>query len=244
MIPKNIIQIWIGGKVPDKYLQNIESVKKLNPDWQYTLYDEAGIREAIKSLGENYLSVFDNLKLLHQKVDYGRYALLYKFGGASVDVDAIALKGFDETPGLGASDFIVSKNSNNQFINNATILVSKKNLLMKDILDGINPDCSKYIGETSCILNTTGPYYFTNFLNNHLNEISVLNNKYFEPCSGYDKNCTAKPETIILHQHEGTWVNPFYKTVLTTYHNIRPYRIIIFVILLLIVLYIIFKKLL
>lgn len=244
-IPRSIHQIWLQGleEVPQKYSENIKSVIKNNPDWSYHLWDESEIRNEISKIGDSYLRKFDALPLLHMKVDMGRYAILYRNGGASVDVDAVALKSFDETPGIATSDFIVSKNSQDLFINNATILVSKENPLMKQLLDEIDGDCKWYPGKTACIMYSTGPMAFTKFVNEHLDKITVLDPIYFEPCSGRNDNCKVDSEkTILDHRHEGTWVNPAWKQIVSIYYATLPYRIIIFVILVSIILWKISKK--
>lgn len=245
MTPKSIHQIWLQGKesIPTKYSENISSVIKNNPDYSYHLWDEGEIRNEIRKIGDSYLKKFDALPLLHMKVDMGRYAILFSQGGISVDIDSVALKSFNETPHINDSNFIVSKNSNNQFINNATILVSKENPLMKQLLDEISGDCKWYQDDTSCVMYSTGPIAFTKFVEKHWGEITVLDPVYFEPCSGMDVSCKPNSEKSILnHVHEGTWVNPLYRTVLTTYHNIKPYKIFFFVLLLAIILWLILKK--
>lgn len=244
-VSKQIHQIWLQGFVnlPLKYYPNLDSIYKKNPDWKVNLWSEETIRPLIKSIGDNYLQHYDSLKLLHQKVDYARYSILFVKGGISVDVDAVALKSFDETPGIATSDFIVSKNSQDIFINNATILVSKENPLMKQLLDEIDGDCKWYPGKTACIMYSTGPMAFTKFVNNHLDKITILDPIYFEPCSGRNDNCKVDSEkTILDHRHEGTWVNPVWKQIVSIYYKTLPYRIIIFVILVLVILWRISKK--
>lgn len=242
-IPHIIHTIWYQGikAIPPKYNYNINSVIKYNPEYQYILWDNNSIQDALKTLGNHYLSRYNSLKLLHQKIDYARYALLYLHGGISVDMDAEALKGFDNTPHINDSDFIVSKNSTNAFINNATILVSKENPLIKELLDNIDTDCKFYQGDTSCVMYSTGPRAFDKFVNKNLDKITVLDNIYFEPCSGRDNNCKLSSDTILNHKHEGSWVNPVYNKMREAYYAMKPYGGILMLVIFLIILYILFR---
>lgn len=220
MIPHTVHQIWLQGwdQLPDKYLPNINSVQVNNPGWTFMQWDDKGIRNLIAKKACEYTDKYNSFTLLHQRVDFARYLILYVYGGVSVDTDAMAIKGFDTLPEFHTKDFIVSKNSGNLFINNATILVTQGNPLLKELLDSINPDCSSYGTDVTCIYNSTGPGAFTKFVNKHLDRITVLESSFFEPCSGFDKACTVKENTIIDHQHEGSWVPPIVKNTFMAFH--------------------------
>lgn len=236
--------IWLQGwdSLPKKYDANLQSIINKNPDWQVNQWDEPQILDVLKSMGQPYLDKYNSLKLLLQKVDFARYAILHQFGGVSVDADAVALKSFNETPHLNDSDFIVSKNSISSFINNATILVSKSNPLMKELLDSIATDCKSYQGDTLCVLNTTGPIAFTKFINKHRNEITVLDPSYLEPCSGMDKYCQVKPNSILDHRHEGSWVSPTFKGIAKVHYFLIEHKAIVISILLALILLFLAKR--
>lgn len=210
-IPRIIHQIWYQSwnNLPEKYAANVKSVQDKNPGWQYRQWDESTIGAVINSLGQEYVDKFNKFKFLHQKIDFARYAILYLYGGVSVDVDAVALKSFDNIPDLSTSNLIVSKNSTNQFINNATIFASVKNDFLKSLLDGITSDCKAYQSQSMCITSTTGPVAFNDFLKKYTGDITVLPNYYLEPCSGHNNYCELNPLSILDHQHEGTWLSGF-----------------------------------
>lgn len=245
-IPKNIHQIWYQGwdQLPSRYDANVKSVIDNNPDWEHIKWDEKGIREVVASLGKEYLDKFDSFTILHQRIDFGRYAILYKFGGVSVDIDAVAHKGFDTTPSLSSSDFIVSRNSTDQFINNATILVSPLNPIMKDVLDSSSVECKLFEEKTLCVMNTAGLNMFNKVLSKYGDQVTILDNKYFEPCSGSDPNCVVSPETILDHQHDKSWVNPAYKKIEEFYYSLKPYRTTIIVSVIAIIVFFVLKRLL
>lgn len=226
MINRIIHQIWYQGKLPEKYYSNVKSVIEKNPGWTHKMWNEQSLREAVSKLGPEYLAKWESFPYMHNRIDMGRFSILLLEGGASVDVDVVALKGFDSTPYLNTSNFIVSKNSSNGFenivkngqsisLNNATILTSQYNPVMKGLLDHLlELSCSIGESKENCIQGTTGPREFTSYLNQHKDQITVLPNIYFEPCGGSDEwGCEIKPESILDHRHEGSWMSESSKTI-------------------------------
>lgn len=257
MIPKIISAIWMQGwnNLPEKYLPNIKSIEEKNPDYKIIKWDKKSIRDVVKYLGDQYLQKFDGFKTLHQQIDFGRYCVLYAIGGISCDLDVVAIKGFSKTPEINSSEFIVSYNSSSAFenwakhgksasLNNATILVSKNNPIMKGLIDHIMTlSCDINQSKESCIQDTTGPREFTKYLDQYKDQIVVLDNVYFEPCNGADLACSISPETIINHRHEGSWLSDSTKGFGRLYFKIKQNRgPIIMGLLLLFVLFIIFNK--
>lgn len=251
-IPSIIHQIWFQGwqTLPEKFKPNVASVIDKNNNWKYMQWDDSSMRSVIGSLGKQYLDKYNSFTHIHQKIDFGRYAILYVYGGVSVDVDVVAYKNFDQTPFINSEDFIVSYNSSNAFenyiksgrslvMNNATILTSRANPILKKLLDHIlTLSCEVGQSKESCINGTTGPKEFTTYLNNFKDQIKVLDNTYFEPCGGNDPFCEIKPHTILDHQHEGSWVSAGSRNVSKIWYWVKEYKIeILFLVLVLILLF-------
>lgn len=241
MIPKIAHFIWYQGwdKFPEKYHANVDSIFCKNPNWQIKQWDNNSIREELKSLGQVYLDKYDNFKILHQKIDYARYVLLYIYGGVSVDTDVVALKGFDSTPNIDTSDFIVSEKPHSKSINNATILSSKNNPILKHVIDNINTKpCLNYQSDFQCIQNTTGPYAFNKLLKDYRDQITVLDKSYFEPCASVDPYCVIPDNSVLDHRHELSWLKPEHKKVMRLYYEAKHYigYILFFILLLILIL--------
>ena len=227
MINKNIHFVWHQGwnEFPEKYLTNVESVINKNFDWKIYQWDNESIRAELKNLGQQYLDKYDSFKILHQQIDYARYALLYIYGGASVDTDVIGLKGFDSTPNIDTSNFIVSEKPHNKSINNATILASKNNPILKHVIDNIDTTpCGEYETDYKCIQRTTGPRAFNELLQPFRNEITVLDKSYFEPCASLDPFCDPKENSVLDHRHELSWLKFYHRDAIRLYFIIRRYR--------------------
>lgn len=256
MIEKNIHLIWYQGwkNFPyDKYGENIEQTKKLNPDWKIFYWDNDSIRAELKNLGQKYLDKYDSFKIMHQKIDYGRFAVLFSRGGISIDSDAKAVKSFNEIPYLNSSNLIVGYSNmdkistaihgyENRTINNSVILAKQYHPILREVLDYIlNLDCGDK-DDFSCVI-FTGGQSFNEVLYKHKNEITILPNEYFEACHSSDSGCELPPEAIILHSHAQTWVPKNYQSFAKIYFFIKKNWLwIIFILIIFILIFLSRKK--
>lgn len=238
MIPKNIHIIWWQkfANLPEHLRPKVQSIVDKNPGWNIYFWDEESIRKVMSQYGPQYLAKLDEYKFLHQSVDLSRFFLLHQFGGVSVDTDVVALKGFDETPHLNDSSFIVSANSSSVFenwvkngkpfaLNNATILTTKGNPVMKGLMDHIlELSCDVNADKEKCIQSTTGPREFTNYLLQYKDQITILKHSIFEPCGGSDAwGCTIPEDAILDHQHEGSWVSERNKNISRAWYWLKAH---------------------
>ena len=68
---------------------NISRLKQLNPGWEYTFYDDADVVEFIrKHYSPEILSLYNKINPTHgaARADLFRYLLIYKVGGAYLDL--------------------------------------------------------------------------------------------------------------------------------------------------------------
>jgi inositol phosphorylceramide mannosyltransferase catalytic subunit len=234
-IPKIIHQIWIQGAdvVPKRYTNKINSLKTHNPEYQYILWDETNILKELDKLDVKYKNTYFKLEHLHQKADFGRYCLLYSYGGVYVDIDAYSKRGFDNILSKTNKDLIVSSISLNYIeayiscrkskcLNNGVILSSKSNKKILEIMNKIVEDnkCKEGEYKVNCIVRTTGPRMFSQHLVES-DEVEILDAEYLEPCTcGSCKNITDK--TIIVHEHDSTWYDDKLKMFLKNYMEFKP----------------------
>jgi mannosyltransferase OCH1-like enzyme len=220
-IPKITHQSWLQGwdKLPEKFKGNVGLLHTLNPDYKHMQWDEQGLRAECAKVGPEVMDKFDSFKYLMQKVDLGRYAVLYNYGGISVDTDMKSFKSIDATPGFADHDFIVSYSAfpGNALgiINNALIMVKKEHPVMRKLIMRIVackakeaefPSKELYIGAT------TSPTMFNTIVYENFSEVHVLNNVFFEPCfSTIDPVCRPSNKSIMDHQHELSWFNGWMK---------------------------------
>jgi mannosyltransferase OCH1-like enzyme len=89
-IPKNIYQL-VQDKTKINYIfqLNIDYIKKLNPTWNYILYDDNDMIDYIKTnYGFRILNIYNmiNPEYGAAKADFFRYLLMYKEGGVYLDI--------------------------------------------------------------------------------------------------------------------------------------------------------------
>ena len=95
-IPKIIIQTWKTDDIPDKYIKDIESVKKYNKDFKYLFFTDKDIESFLKKEYPLYYYTYTKLPLIIQKIDFFRYIAVYHYGGFYFDLDMTGLESLDE----------------------------------------------------------------------------------------------------------------------------------------------------
>jgi mannosyltransferase OCH1-like enzyme len=218
-IPKITHQIWFQGwdKVPEKYHENIRQLEALNPEFQHMRWDETSLRRECELLGAPYVKKFDSMSHMIMKVDYGRYVVLYRYGGISIDMDMKPMRPLRETPGLASEELIVSKLPNpvgyTGYVNNAMFAAVPKCSILKEIVDSCTKSTKRqedYSAFELYLNEETGPEFINKQLAPHWKRIKVLDSEFFEPCYSADVLCTPGEKTIADHRHSLSWIDSSY----------------------------------
>jgi mannosyltransferase OCH1-like enzyme len=229
--PRIIHQIWLQGysNISEKYKGNMQQNRHLNPNWKYIFWDDTKIINLLREYDE-WISTYYRLEYLHHKVDFARYIILYKFGGAYIDMDAIIIKPLDNIINrFGDYDLIVSKvNSNmieNYFhcrhpecINNGIIIAKPRNIVLEKMIKSIikNPKCDSLSTKITCIQSVTGPSKFTKVIYKNINnKVKILDAEYLEPC--VLDVCDVTDNTHVIHKHAGSWYSANLKYLVSLY---------------------------
>jgi mannosyltransferase OCH1-like enzyme len=213
LAPKITHQIWMQGwdVLPEKFYENVRGLHALNPEFQHMQWTDATLRAECAALGPTYLAKYDSFIHMISKVDFGRYVVLYRYGGISIDTDMEPLRPLHETPGVNEYDFILSASSIMgssllNTVNNALFIVVPEHPIMKFILDTIVGEPESWITRSLhkelFVQMTTGPCFLNYILYKYRDTIHVLDNMYFEPSVPTDKS-------IMNHNHELSWMSPF-----------------------------------
>lgn len=93
-MPRRIVQTW---KTLD--LGRLEPVARTwrtrNPDFEYTLYDDAGCARTVARLGPRVEAAYARIVPGAFKADLWRYCELYVSGGVYADIDTVCLSAID-----------------------------------------------------------------------------------------------------------------------------------------------------
>jgi hypothetical protein len=88
LIPKVIYQSWRTKSLYPALADNVDYIKRSNPEYDYRLYDDDDCRAfLLQHFGVNYVNAFDSLIPGAFKCDFWRYAVLYVNGGVYLDMD-------------------------------------------------------------------------------------------------------------------------------------------------------------
>lgn len=98
VIPLKLHLFWHDKILPPKMQQNVELLKRTNPEFEVIVYDNEMAREYIKAHfsegGGNVLHAYDILIPFAFKSDLFRYCVVYKEGGIYLDIKFEPINGF------------------------------------------------------------------------------------------------------------------------------------------------------
>lgn len=216
-IPKIIIQTWKTHKVPQRYMELIDTIKSLNPDYEYLFFTDESIEDFFKTHYPEYYNTYKKLPIKIQRIDFFRYVAVYHYGGFYMDLDMNAIKPFDDLLGceciFPVDEYINGYMCNaprykhfcekgyNFLLGQYAFAAKPKHPFIKKIIDKINDNINNYIKNVNFdsenyVYVTTGPDYVTNLYMYEPNKenIFILDNGKRQYFGDYAK-----------HNYFGTW---------------------------------------
>ena len=95
IVPLKIYTHWNTKFIPEKMKENVESLKKDNPEFEVIVYDNIEARNFIsKYFDKEVLVAFDCLIPHSYKSDLFRYCILYIYGGIYIDIKFKCINNF------------------------------------------------------------------------------------------------------------------------------------------------------
>jgi mannosyltransferase OCH1-like enzyme len=200
-IPKIIIQTWKNNDIPDKYRNDVTSLYKKNPDFQFLLFTDNDIELFLKDNYPEYYVTYVKLPIKIQKIDFFRYIAIYHYGGFYFDLDMTGLLPLNDLLNYECV-FPVDQNITSNKCDrmrlkkycaqNMKILLGQyafaavpKHEFIKLLIDNIHNNIDKYIelynlyGEKiQYVYSSTGPDYVTDIYINYKNKGKIHILKY------------------------------------------------------------------
>lgn len=249
MIEKIIHQIWLQGteNIPERFNDNIKSIKLHHPNWEYILWDEIKILELIRK-NKEWTSAYYKFSYMHQRIDFAKYCILFEYGGVYIDMDAEALKSFDSLIDANPnSDFITSETNTNAFesyvscgnetcYNNGIILAAKNNNVVKELINHSIEylDCASLKSKLQCINDSTGPGMFSEVVHEYKDKKTLLlPHDYLEPCAY--TSCNVTENSYTKHKHELSWMPEPIRIFLNFYVNNKIFTILLAIVIIVII---------
>ena len=229
-------QVWFQGweKLPKKFHSNIKKLVELNPTWEHKTWDEAQLRAMCAEYSAECVERFDSYEHMIQKVDFGRYVVLYMLGGVALDCDLEPFRPLDEIPEINFSPLIVGKSNDSAFetgvitfghlvnddwfINNAFMACKPKNPDVMRLIESCIKDktsCKDYFSRVYCISLTTGPVRLSTVLKD--SNMTIL-------CPNVLESEYPSENMFFIHSHELSWADSLSTCIMKSYLFVKEHK--------------------
>lgn len=247
MIPKIIHQIWYQGEIniPKKYSNYQKTLKNHNPEFIFLVHDDQNMQNYCDEVGRllscpEIRKTYNNLKIMHQKIDFGRIVIAYLFGGITLDMDVVGnnpiknIINVDKAEGdlylcpvkaglFGKIMFSFTSKINiihflkTKMVNNATMICPKFSPTVKSIL--LDYVFHLKNNKKNSVWETTGPGVFGFIANKYRNQITFINN--------FEKQNYNFKKTATQHLTRKTWIKnkkiQIFINLLEIIYSFNPY---------------------
>jgi mannosyltransferase OCH1-like enzyme len=213
-IPKIIIQTWKSEDIPDKYIKDILSLKKYNPDFEFKFFTDKDIVNFLSKNYPEYYTIYKKLPLKIQKIDYFRYVAIYHFGGFYFDLDILGLQPLNDLCDKSCifpidmhikedmcdqeRYMFYCKNNTKYLLGQYAFAAQPKHPFIKKIIEAINQNINKFIADFDTefgkthefVYKSTGPDLVTDvYLNyNDNDDITILYHREGQYFGNYAKH--------------------------------------------------------
>lgn len=216
-IPKIIHFIWIGSKIPETYIKNIQDWKQKNPLFEIKIWDDITLIPFLQE--KRSYKQFIDAKNFGNKSDIARYEILKSFGGLYLDTDFMCLSNEFNWLHDNLSFYTCVSFERNVNIFNGMIASIPNHPVINLCLDNCNVNGFLNVScEQTRALYQTGPYLFTSCVLHHLKNTEtqrevVFPSKFFYPVPAILKdqisdnllNSFMSKNTMACHLWHSSW---------------------------------------
>lgn len=205
--------IWYQGidAIPIKYQGVIRDIQDMNPDWTLRVWSAPDLEQLASK--HNVLSKYNSYTKMHQKIDLGRYLLLYEYGGLSMDIDVKPVRPLSVLEAIWSQEKLVVSRLNLDWIErllfgNMCGLVNNAIVYARDPLHPVMRQVIDAVQTGDDIWSTTGPCMFSRVVTAKAQNSSVmiLDYDYFEPTTMSSQKVQRPELAVIIHEHHMTWI--------------------------------------
>jgi mannosyltransferase OCH1-like enzyme len=184
IIPLNLFQTWHTLDLLGKMQENVELLKKENPEFTYYLYDDQMCEKFIKdNFDDEILYTFNKLKPGAYKADLWRYCILYLKGGIYLDIKYTCINDFKLIELTDKEYFVKDMvNDNRTGVYQALLCCLPKNNILLECITQVVYNVKHNLYLNNC-LDLTGPLLFIkfeNFIDIKNLELKHIEGKYIE----------------------------------------------------------------
>ena len=178
-IPKQIFQTFKTKKLPWITRFHIWNMKRQNPDYTYSLYDDQDVIAFLeKEFPPRFVNAYKRLTIGAAKADFFRYAIVYKKGGVYLDVDSGMTKPLKSL--IKQDDVaIISRERHPQFFVQWALISDKNHPFLEKTLEMIVDNIENHRFPHD-VHQTTGPSAYTLAINQCLQNNSEIPHRIFD----------------------------------------------------------------
>jgi len=248
--PKIIWQTWKtknSNEIPDDLAKYSKLWKKLHPFYEYHLLDDDDLRSIVSDVVPQYLEDYDSFSYTIEKVDFARYAILYKYGGIYADMDTYPYKSLDTFVNL--NKIVLGKEP----VEHAQKIYNKKEILCNALM--ISPPneelwlkfmdfiIENYEHNFDAVYNT-GPLAMTDFFEKnpeYKKKVIITDPCIFYPLKNngeVTENCNLD-DSYVAHVWNNSWAPTLFDN--KKWKNVRYWTIILLIIYFMLWFYLFYK---
>lgn len=215
-IPNWLHFIWLGGELPKKYEDIVQSWRINNPHLNVFVWGDKEAEDLVKKHGPVTQNLFSSCQNFGQKSDILRYIILHDIGGIYSDIDFICVGNISEIQNV---DFFAGICLERDFqLNNGLMASSKGHQILKNVFKRITlTGYSEIECKATRTLYQTGPWALTDAVNQYIfdseslpNDIMFWPPNYFHPFPAskrFEGNWQdyVKDYSLAVHLWECSW---------------------------------------
>lgn len=236
--PKIIHFIWVNFKneldpkpiIPQKYLDNLENVKKINSDYEIKIWNGYDCDQFIRKYFPNKIDIYWKLPYPIQRCDYIRFFILYIYGGIYSDMDRFSVKSYniilDE---YNNYDIILAKLPSLNLINNDIIIAKPSNKFILKCINHIT--IYNFYNDFINVCATTGPIYLIKmyYKYNTFSKIKLLSCE-LNPCNWCGCDVNNMDKIVSYTSLDNSWIEKNAGTHIISYIFCNFYNIFLIII--------------
>ena len=194
-IPKHIHQMWKTHEVPAKWRDQQEHCRKLNPDFEYTLWSDDDILAFLKREYPWFVSTYLSYPYPISRPDAARYFILYHFGGVYLDIDIDCKTPFKQIVNVTKDMDTVLAATAPFGITNNFMASEAGDTFLKYVVQGLVAAKGWYVVPHMTVMLSAGPLYVFSRYNSY-------------PCKDRIKLITVEDHKRFFHHEQAaTWHN-------------------------------------
>lgn len=227
------------GRLPPRLAALQRTWRRLNPHYEYRLWDGPALRALIAARHAWFLPTWDRYRHLHQRADAGRLFVLYDRGGFYADVDARALRPLDELTALVPDARVIASALPFAGLDRALIgMACGTRRLISNAIVGMEPGLDEWLQvlrrlprrpaflrfhKELSIAFGTGPMFLSGAVDRAFagcpEQVAIMPARMFERRLGYQPYVPAPADAFMDHLMDASWHSPWLQRLLRIYYG-------------------------